>query len=233
MDSFFDPEGKVVTKPVREIVYEYMRRAIVTGELPQGHHFKDTELATRFGVSRMPVREALLRLETEGLIQQTPMKGYAVVNLSSQDVAHIFSLRKNLEGLATVYACRHIQKEELAELRGLVVQGRVLFSEKSEDLLPRYVALTREFNLKFIESCRVPRLIQLIWQHRELLERFHIVDKVLDRCGESLIDHRQRLLEDLEARRPSEARQGWEEHLDISMSAYFDCVGWPEGLDYA
>ena len=53
MESFFDDEGRVVTKPVREIVYEYIRKAIVTGELPQGHRFKDTELAARFGVSRI------------------------------------------------------------------------------------------------------------------------------------------------------------------------------------
>ncbi len=232
MESFFDDEGRVVTKPVREIVYEYIRKAIVTGELPQGHRFKDTELAARFGVSRMPVREALLRLETEGLIQQTPMKGYEVVNLSLQDVAHIFSLRKNLEGLAVVYACRHIEAEELSSLWRLVARGRILFSENREGLLERYVELTREFNAKLIDSCGVPRLIHLIWQHRELLERFHIVDKVLDRCGESLIDHRQKLLEDLEERNPLEARRGWEEHLDISMRAYFDCVGWPEDLDY-
>ena len=160
------------------------------------------------------------------------MKGYEVVNLSLQDVAHIFSLRKNLEGLAVVYACRHIEKDELEGLWELVARGRVLFSDPREDLLERYVELTREFNSRFINSCRVPRLIQLIWQHRELLERFHIVDKVLNRCGESLIDHRQKLLEDLEERNPLEARRGWEEHLDISMRAYFDCVGWPENLDY-
>lgn len=219
-------------KPFREMVYDYLREAIVKGDLPQGHRFKDTELAERFGVSRMPVREALRRLEAEGLIEQTPMKGYSVVNLSLQDVAHIFSIRKSLEGLAAEYACRHITDAGIAELKEIIAEGRTIFTESRENLLEDYVALTRRFNRKFIDACGVPRLIHMVWAQRELLERFHIIAKVLDRCGESLIDDRQALLEAMEDRDPDRARKVWEDHLDTSMRAYFDSVGWPEDLDY-
>lgn len=231
-DTLFNAKETPVMKPFREVVYDYLREAIVTGDLPQGHSFKATDLAKRFGVSRMPVREALLRLEAEGLIKQTPMKGYEVVNLSLQDVAHIFSLRKCLGGLAAVYACRHITDGELLELRGMIEEGRVIFAENPENLLERYAALTRRFNRRFIESCRVSRLIRLVWNQRELLERFRIIDKVLDQCGESLIDDRQALVDALEARDEERARRCWEEHLDVSMKAYFQAVGWSEDLDY-
>jgi DNA-binding GntR family transcriptional regulator len=232
MDSLFKAKQTPVMKPFREVVYDYLREAIVQGDLPQGHRFKDSDLATRFGVSRMPVREALQRLEAEGLIEQTPMKGYCVVNLSQQDVAHIFSIRKSLEGLAAEYACRHITHGEISELKDIIAQGRAIFAEKPESLLEDYVALTRRFNRKFIDACRVPHLIHLVWTQRELLERFHIIPKILDRCGETLIDDRQTLLEALENRDAALARNVWEAHLDISMRAYFDSVGWPEGLDY-
>lgn len=232
MESLFKSKEAPVLKPFRDIVYDYLREAIVKGDLPQGHRFKDTELAERFGVSRMPVREALRRLEAEGLIEQTPMRGYTVVNLSLQDVAHIFSIRKSLEGLATEYACRHITPEELAELKEIITEGREIFLKNSTTLLDDYVGLTRRFNRKFIDACRVPRLIQLVWNHRELLERFHIIAKILDRCGETLIDDRQALVAALEAQDSSGARKTWEEHLDVSVRAYFDAVGWPEDLDY-
>ncbi len=232
MESLFKSRETPVMKPFREIVYEYLRKAIVTGDLAQGHQFKDTELAERFGVSRTPVREALRRLETEGLIKQTPMRGYVVVNLSLQDVAYIFSIRKTLEGLATEYACRHITSEDLAGLKKIIAEGREIFRNDSTTLLDDYIGLTRRFNRKFIEACHVPRLIQLVWNHRELLERFHIIAKILDRCGETLIDDRQALVESLESKEPAAARKIWEDHLDASMRAYFDAVGWPENLDY-
>jgi DNA-binding GntR family transcriptional regulator len=231
-DSLFGLEEPLVTKPFREIIYERLRKAILSGDLPQGEHFKDTDLAAKFDVSRMPVREALRRLEAEGLIRQIPMKGFVVVELTPQDAADIFSVRKSLEGLAAAYACRRIAPSEIEELKELVRTGRLLFAERGETLSEEYGALTRRFSRKFIDACRVPRLIRMVWHERELLERFHVVDRVLERRGERLLDDRQALVDAFEARDERKARSVWEEHLESSLQAYFESLGWAEPPDH-
>jgi DNA-binding GntR family transcriptional regulator len=232
MDSLLQIKETLVVKRFRGIIYERVRKAILSGEIPQGEHFKDTDLAARFGVSRMPVREALQRLEAEGLIRQIPMKGFVVVELTPQDVADIFSIRKNLEGLAAAYACRRISHSEIEELKLLLLDGRRLFSEHRENLLEKYISLTRIFSKKFIDSCRVPRLIRLVWNERELLERFHVVDKVLERRGERLLDDRQDLVDAFEIRKEERARAVWEDHLESSLQAYFESLGWDTAPDH-
>lgn len=232
-DSLLGLEEPLVTKPFREIIYERLRKAILSGELPQGEHFKDTDLAAKFDVSRMPVREALRRLEAEGLIRQIPMRGFVVVELTPQDAADIFSIRKSLEGLAAVYASRRITPSEIEELKALIRLGWKLFAEQGASLPREYGRLTRDFSRKFIDACRVPRLIRMVWNERELLERFHIVDKVLERRGESLLDDRQALIDAFEARDERKARSVWEAHLESSLQAYFESLGWKEPPDHA
>lgn len=220
-------------KSFRDQIYEHLRRAIVSGDIKGEQAFKDTDLAEEFGVSRMPVRDALKKLETEGLIVHTPKRGYTVLELSLQDVAWVFSIRKTLEGLAAVYASRHITATEIDQLRGIIAEGRSLFSRNPENLCPEYEAITRRFNASFIESCRVPRLIRLVYTHRELLERYDVISKVLTQCGETLIDHREALTQALADRDEDQARSIWENHLDVSMHAYLQASGFHGEVDYA
>lgn len=220
---------QLYAKNFRDQIYEYLKKAIVQGEIPQGYMFKDTDVATQFNVSRMPVREALHRLEAEGFVEQTPMHGYRVVTLTSQDVTYIFSIRKSLEGLAAAYACKHCTETEISELKELVRKCRKLFADKPEDFAERLNQLTREFNTKFINSCRVPQLIKLILNQYEFLVRFHIVNIVLKKRGEKMIDDREKLVEALERRDVKMARQVWEAHLRSAVLAYLESVD--AGLD--
>ena len=71
-------QPQLYAKNFREQIYEYLKNIIVKGEIHEGYMLKETELATQFNVSRMPVREALHRLDAEGLIEHTPMYGYRV-----------------------------------------------------------------------------------------------------------------------------------------------------------
>lgn len=217
-------QPQLYEKNFREQIYEYLKNIIVKGEIHEGYMLKETELATQFNVSRMPVREALHRLDAEGLIEQTPMYGYRVVTLTSQDVTHIFSIRKSLEGLAAAYACKHSTETEIYELKELVQKGKRLFADKPEDIAEQLILLTQEFNTKFINSCRVPQLIKIILNQYEFLVRFHIVNIVLKKRGGKMIDDREKLVEALEKRDSKMARQVWEAHLHSSILAYLESL---------
>ena len=103
-----------IHRPLREEVYDALRRAIVQGELPRGRRVVETELAGRLGISRTPVREALRKLEAEGLLSKGPGSNLVVNDLSSKDVEETFSIRAVLEGFAARLAAERATPEQVA-----------------------------------------------------------------------------------------------------------------------
>ena len=96
---------------------EALRAAIVRGEYGPGHQLKEKELATRLGVSRTPIREALRQLQSEGLAEYRPNRGVFIPEWSASDREEIFALRFRLEPYAAELAARAIEPEQLDQLR--------------------------------------------------------------------------------------------------------------------
>jgi GntR family transcriptional regulator of gluconate operon len=114
----------VQVEPLWERVAATMRRAIVLGELAPGDRLKEPFLAGRFGVSRLPIREAITQLEREGLVRSEPRRGAYVVGVTQQDIADIYECRLTLETLAIQRAAARITTEEAAGLyRGIDQMG--------------------------------------------------------------------------------------------------------------
>jgi DNA-binding GntR family transcriptional regulator len=120
LDSF-DP-GLAPRKALWELIVDPMRRAIVLGELPPGLHLEEPALAQKFGVSRIPVREALLRLEHEGLVRVQPRRGAFIVGMTPDDVRDVYELRQLIEGRAARRAAERIAPDGLARLELLAGQ---------------------------------------------------------------------------------------------------------------
>src|SRR5262245_57182824 len=99
-----------------------MRRAIVLGELPAGLHLEEPALARKFGVSRIPVREAIVRLEHEGLVRVEPRRGAFVVGMAEADVEDLYDFRLLIEGQAIRRAAARVDEVGLARLHALVDQ---------------------------------------------------------------------------------------------------------------
>ncbi|GAA5116613.1 GntR family transcriptional regulator [Pseudonocardia adelaidensis] len=93
-----------------------IRQMITTGALPQGAHLREAELATALGMSRGPVREALVELAREGLVVLRRHRGAQVITLTSEDAEEVYTLRRALERLAVERACGRLTAEHLAEL---------------------------------------------------------------------------------------------------------------------
>ncbi|MEV6123330.1 GntR family transcriptional regulator [Streptomyces sp. NPDC052077] len=111
-------------QPLRERVRDELRQRIIDGVYPPGTRLIETDLAARLGVSRVPVREAMRALESEGFVETVPRRGTVVVELSEQDVEELFDVREALEVLASQQAAQRATKADLRRVRACLAQAR-------------------------------------------------------------------------------------------------------------
>ncbi|MDQ3156823.1 MAG: GntR family transcriptional regulator [Actinomycetota bacterium] len=145
-----------------DIVCAMLRELIITGELSSGEFLRQRDLATRFGVSQTPVREALSRLESEGLVVSDPHRGASVVESRSGAIEDNAQIRATLESLGARLAAREISVPQLEVLRRLNAEMTSLPEDDG-----RYAALNREFHFTIYEAAGSPMLLsmmRLLWQ---------------------------------------------------------------------
>ena len=99
--------------PLRDVVFNTLRRAILKGDLKPGERLMEIALAEKLGVSRTPIREAIRKLELEGLVVMAPRKGAKVASITERDLNDVLEVRKGMEELAIRLACERITPEEL------------------------------------------------------------------------------------------------------------------------
>jgi DNA-binding GntR family transcriptional regulator len=110
-------DGAPLTRNASSAATELIRQAIIDGRLPPGRRLKEEELARELGISRTPVREALLMLQAEGLVDAAPNRGAAVRSHSVEDLDDLYQLRAVLEGYSTRRAATRLSDEEIVSLR--------------------------------------------------------------------------------------------------------------------
>ena len=103
--------------PLRDVVFQTFRQAILKGELKPGERLMEIQLAQKLGVSRTPVREAIRKLELEGLVLMIPRKGAEVAEITIKDLEDVLEVRGALEELAVRDACDHITEEQIQALK--------------------------------------------------------------------------------------------------------------------
>ncbi|MHB9096867.1 MAG: GntR family transcriptional regulator [Syntrophales bacterium] len=105
---------------VREKTYEHLKSSIFSGRFPSGERLTEEHLAEELGVSRTPVREALHKLEQDGLIEPLESRGFCIPRDSAQEIEDLFELRTVLEGYTLKIICERITEEQIAMLEGIV-----------------------------------------------------------------------------------------------------------------
>lgn len=103
--------------PLRDVVFNTLRQAILTGELKPGERLMEIHLADRLGVSRTPIREAIRKLELEGLVTMIPRRGAEVAQITEKSMSDVLEVRRAMDALCVELACDRITEEELAELK--------------------------------------------------------------------------------------------------------------------
>ncbi|HHW14918.1 MAG TPA: GntR family transcriptional regulator [Firmicutes bacterium] len=158
-------------KPLRELVFEALREAIIQGRLHPGERLMEIQLAEELGVSRTPVREAIRKLELEGLVLMIPRKGAYVSEISMKDIADVFEIRRALEGLAARLAAERATEQEIERLERALV--KIAEIAQAEDL-DGAVALDTDFHEELMAASHNPRLSQLVSNLREQIQRFRL-----------------------------------------------------------
>lgn len=103
--------------PLRDVVFNTLRQAILTGELKPGERLMEIHLANKLGVSRTPIREAIRKLELEGLVTMIPRRGAEVAQITEKSMSDVLEVRRAVDALCVELACERISEEELEALK--------------------------------------------------------------------------------------------------------------------
>ena len=159
-------------RPLREIVYEELKRQILVGEIAPGTRMMEVELAEDMGVSRTPVREAIRKLEKEGLVTIEPRRGAYASDISIKDMVDVLEVRQMLEGTAASMAAQKVTEEEKLDFveansayKNAVKKGNI------EEII-RYDELFHQLIVSYSGN---KTLNQLLSQVQELALRFRYI----------------------------------------------------------
>ena len=156
-------------RPLREIVYEELKREILVGEISPGTRMMEIELADEMGVSRTPVREAIRKLEKEGLVTIEPRKGAYASDVSIKDMVDVLEVREDLEAMTAAMAAQKVNKDEKQALIEATMEYKeAVESERTEDI----IRCDEKFHQLIVNYSGNKTLIQLFSQVQELALRF-------------------------------------------------------------
>lgn len=159
-------------RPLREIVYDELKRQILTGEIAPGTRMMEVELADEMGVSRTPVREAIRKLEKEGLVVIEPRRGAYAADISVKDMLDVLEVREDLEGMAAAMAALKINDEERAALAEITDEYAKAIESKDIDTIIEWDEKYHEY----IVACSGNKtLIQLVSQVQDMALRFRYI----------------------------------------------------------
>lgn len=189
MDEFVENTSFHQNKPIREVVYESLRKTIISGKIPVGERIIEKEYAERLNISRTPVREALRALEIEELVEYVPRVGVIVKRITMEDVLEIYKIRQHLEVLAALSAMDNITKNEIEDIEDLLTLTE---NKNQEGDVEEVIRLFGVFNQKIYEASRMKRLTSMISKLNEYLQRFRNISiSDNDRRESALKDHRE------------------------------------------
>jgi len=198
-------------KPLRELVFETLREAIINGILKPGERLMEVQLAEELGVSRTPVREAIRKLELEGFVVMIPRKGAYVADISLKDVADVFEVRAALESLAAGLAAERITEEEIEELeRVLVQQQNLADSDRLEDI----IKIDTDFHDVLYRASRNERLVQIVSHLREQIQRFRTASLSQPGRMRIALEEHKELVEAIAERNVEKAQSLAREHIE-------------------
>ena len=174
--------------PLRDVVFQTLRRAIITGEFAPGERLMEISLANQLGVSRTPVREAIRKLELEGLVTMVPRKGAQVAKITEGNLRDVIEIRSNLEQFAASLACERIDEEGKKLLRDCCDSLRNAI-EENHDLID-IIEKDEQFHDAIVIVSKNKRLVSIINSLREQFYRYRMeYVKDINSRTELIIEH--------------------------------------------
>ncbi len=198
--------------PLRDIVFKTLREAIITGDLKPGERLMEIKLADELGVSRTPVREAIRKLELEGLVIMTARKGAEVAPINEKDLKEVLEIRKSLESLACELACRNVTDENIEEIKAInreieeAVQRGDIETITHKDVI---------FHDMINSLSRNNRLVSMLHQLKEHIYRYRF-EYIKDmRNKGTIVEEHEKIIEAFIERNGKNAKREIESHIEV------------------
>jgi len=198
-------------RPLRELVYEELKTQILKGKITPGTRLMEIDLADTLGVSRTPIREAIRKLEKEGLVIIEPRKGAYASQISTADMIDILEVRQDVEGLAAYFAATRMNGDELSELREISAS----YNKAVEDgCTPDMIKYDVQFHRGIADSSHNKILVQMVAQLQELVLRFRYIYYDDFRRAEKMPKEHADIMEAIAAGDGEKARAAADFHID-------------------
>lgn len=202
-------------------VFDALENEILTGVLERGETLSENKISARLGVSRTPVREALQRLEQEGLVKTEPGKGAVVLGISQGDLLDIYEIRIRIEGLAARYAARNITDAQVREMLD-VVELQEFFAAKGDSKSLR--DLDSKFHSMIYKFCTSRILTDTLNSLHHKIERFRRMSVEIGGRGNMSVTEHREIVEALAARDEERAENLLIEHIKNARAKLLEVV---------
>ena len=197
--------------PLRDVVFNTLRKAILTGELKPGERLMEIHLANKLGVSRTPIREAIRKLELEGLVIMIPRRGAEVAQITEKSLKDVLEVRRALDALCTELACDRISEEEILQLKKACDEfERAVATEDVITIAEADVA----FHDIIIRATGNTRLIQMINNLSEQMYRYRFEYIKDESRHDNLVQEHRMIYEGIIRRDKMKAAEAAKLHID-------------------
>lgn len=198
--------------PLRQVVFNTLRYAILHGNLKPGERLMEVKLAEILGVSRTPVREALKLLQDDGLVNLMPRRGAMVARIDEKTMLDVLTIRKTLEELAVKLACELITPEEIQSLKE-VTDSLELAVDRND--VEKIAELDVKFHDIILQSTTNKKLVQVLNLLKEQMYRYRYEYVRLETDHLKILKDHRAIIRSLEDKDPQHAIDIVKKHIDV------------------
>ena len=200
-------------KTIQEIIFNTLKQRIISGEYEPGKRLIANDLAEEFDISRMPVREALTRLASTGLVELIPYKGAIVNEITAEDYVEIFYIRSVLEGLAARLACPNLTDEDLEKMRAANEEIKQMIEKDDVD----FQRVNRLFHSTIWQRTGSERLQTLLSNLYSEASQYRNLTMIYPGRMKDVYEEHKRFLDSLYTRDAEEAEECVRKHYESTL----------------
>lgn len=197
--------------PLRDVVFNTLRKGILTGELKPGERLMEIHLANRLGVSRTPIREAIRKLELEGLVTMIPRRGAEVAQITEKSMKDVLEVRRALDALCAELACERITEEEKQQLRDACVEFENATKTKDATVIAKADVALHDI---IVAATGNQRLVQLVNNLAEQMYRYRFEYIKDESQHERLIEEHRMIYDSIMKKDSAAAAEAAKLHID-------------------
>lgn len=197
--------------PLRDVVFNTLRKAILTGELKPGERLMEIHLANRLGVSRTPIREAIRKLELEGLVTMIPRRGAEVARITEKSMKDVLEVRRALDALCAELACDRISEEEMGRLEKACAEFEKATQTGDATVIAKADVALHDI---IVAATGNQRLVQLVNNLAEQMYRYRFEYIKDESQHERLVEEHRIIYESIRAKDKAAASAAAKVHID-------------------